>query len=136
MKKILTVLLCLVLAAPGCATRQGVPRAATPSSVPWTADAGVMADAVNRIPVGTRLRVHLADGRTVRGTLMHAGATSIIINPRVRVPEPPIEVPLDELRGFEIETPSTLAKAITLGAVAGAGAALVVFLVILATIDD
>ncbi len=136
MKKFLAVLLCVALGAPGCATRGTIRMGSSPSTSTWTPDPGLMADSVTRIPVGARLRVHLADGRSMRGTLMHASATSIVINPRVRVPEPPVEVMLTDLRGFEIETQSSIGKAIALGAAAGAGAALAVLLVIFATIDD
>ena len=92
---------------------------------------------MSAIRVGSRIRVDLADGRRVRGTLMHADAVSAIINPRVRVPEPPITVPMADVRGFEIEKSAGVGKAIAIGAAAGAAAALgVIWLIFAVAIND
>jgi hypothetical protein len=77
-------------------------------------------------------------GRTLRGTLMKATAASVIIQPRTRVPEPPVEVPLSDVLSVtpESQNGSNLGKAIGIGAAAGAGAALAVFFIIVAVFAD
>jgi hypothetical protein len=135
MKRVVALLVCSALATPGCATTGvAAPRAADPQA----ADRTVLAEYVQRLPPGAAVRVERTKGRTLRGTLMKATAQSLIIQPRTRVPEPPVEVPLTDVLSVtpESQNGSNLGKAIGVGAAAGAGAALAVFLIILAVFSD
>ena len=135
MKKTLAVVLCLVMCLPGCAIRTSAGQfRPIPAAQPG---AGAIAHALVTIPTGARLRVRLADGRGLRGTLLHADPTSVTINPRTRVPEAPVTIPIADVRAFEIEgASSNIGKVIAIGAAAGAAAALGVIFIIIAMIDD
>jgi hypothetical protein len=91
---------------------------------------------MSKVPVGSLVAVTLASGHRVRGTLMHADASAIVVATRARVPEPPATIPIADVRSFEIDRPSNIGKVIAIGAAAGAAAALGVIFVILAMIDD
>ena len=129
--------LCAALALPGCATsRAGAATPAAPDG--QVAGSAVLAEYVQRLPPGSAVRVERAAGRTIRGTLMKATASSVVLQPRTRVPEPPVEIPLAEVLSVTPEpgNGNTVAKAIGIGAAAGAAAALGVFLIILAVLAD
>lgn len=138
MQKAIVLVLCAALILPGCAARAGAraTRASDPGMSPAAAPVISVGEALARVPVGTRVRLDLAGGRRLRGTLMHADATSIVINPRVRVPEPPVTIPVADVQGFDLEPASNLARVIAIGAAAGAAAAVGVFWFVVAMIDD
>jgi hypothetical protein len=138
MKRMTALVLCSALAAPGCATAgaAGGTWARTPER-PIT-DRAVLAEYVQKLPPGSAIRVERAGGRTLRGTLMKATDRSLIVQPRARLPEPAVEVALDDVLSVTPDSSngSNLGKAIGVGAAAGAGAALAVFLVIIAIFSD
>jgi hypothetical protein len=127
------VLVCLSLALSGCATAgaRGVRMAPE-------ANRAVVAEYAQTLPAGTAIRVQRTDGRTVRGTLMKATSQSLVIQPRVRIPEPPLEIALTDVISVAPEQPgrTNIAKAIGIGAAAGAGAALAVILIVIAIYSD
>lgn len=134
----LVLALCAALALPGCATTgAGRVPAATPDDRK-VADPQVLAEYVRALPPGSAVRVERTGGRTLRGTLMKATETALIVQPRTRVPEPAIEIPLSDVLAVSLDAPggNTVAKAIGVGAAAGAAAALAVFLIILAAFAD
>ena len=139
MQKAIVLVLCAALILPGCAARAGAraTRASDPTMSPVSVAPVIsVGEALARVPVGTRVRLDLAGGRRVRGTLMHADVTSVVINPRVRVPEPPVTIPVADVQGFDLEPSSNLARVIAIGAAAGAAAAVGVFWFVVAMIDD
>ncbi len=71
MKRAFVLLLSAMLAAPGCATTQtsGVVVAPNAAGV-QPADRAVLAEYVQRLPLGSTVRVNLTDGTELRGTLM------------------------------------------------------------------
>jgi hypothetical protein len=101
-------------------------------------DRAVLAEYVQKLPPGTAVRVDRAGARAIRGTLMKATGDSVFLQPRTRIPEPPVEIPLDDVVSVTPETRSGghIGRAIGAGAAAGAGAALAVFLVIVAAFGD
>ncbi|HVL68151.1 MAG TPA: hypothetical protein VM364_12890 [Vicinamibacterales bacterium] len=124
-------LLCTTLAG-GCATA-GVPRIATAPG----ADPAVLAAYVQTLPPGTPVRVDRRSGTEVRGTLLSATAARVLVQPRTRVPVPPVEVPLDDVASLTPDQGgNTIGKAIAAGAAAGAGAALAVIFVLAAIFGD
>jgi hypothetical protein len=98
----------------------------------------VLADYVQTLPAGSLVKVHRSDARAVRGTLLKATDQFVVVQPRTRVPEPPVEIPLDTVISVTLETRDggSIGKAIAIGAAAGAGAALAVFLIIAAIYAD
>lgn len=129
MRKLLALLTCASLLASGCATAAG-PRVRTPAS---PVDPGLLASYVKQLPIGSRVRVDLTNGHTVKGTLMKATETSIIVQRRARIPEPPEDLPLATVAAVQIDTNTGGAgRAIWVGAAAGAGGALALFLVLAA----
>jgi hypothetical protein len=70
--------------------------------------------------------------------LIRATDRSVVILPRTRIPEPPVEVALSDVLSVIPESPrgSNIGKAIAAGAAAGAGATFAVFMIIVALYDD
>ena len=131
---IIALTLALSIASGGCASSRTY-SPATQAAAP-AAGAGVMASYVGQLPVGARVRVSLADGRTLHGTLMD-GRDPLVLQKRTRIPEPPIEIALQDVRAVEIESKAGGAgRAIALGAAAGAASALGVLLVLAAIFAD
>lgn len=124
------LLVCLTLAASGCATTgtRGI-------TVVPTADRAVIAEYVRALPAGSAIQVQRTDGRSVRGTLMKATDQSLIIQPRARIPEPPLEIALTDVIAVTPERTggTSVGKAIGIGIAAGVGATLA-FLAILAAL--
>ena len=132
MRRAFTVLLIVVLLAPGCATaRRSDTRFAQPRSTSLP-DRALLTAYLERLPAGSRVRARLAGGDTVRGTLMQATATGIVLQPRTRIPEPPLTIPIERIKAVEIDTSSGTGRAVAIGAAAGGAAALGVILVLAA----
>ena len=148
-RRALALLLIAGLTASGCATAAEIRRAPAPvpqfqtSAVQPSAtgrtqtDAVLLAEYVQKLPIGSRVRVHLADGRRQRGTLMDATAERIVLQPRTRIPEPPVRITLDRIVAVELESPNgSVGRAIGIGIAAGAGAILGVLLLFAAIYSD
>ena len=131
------LLICVAVATAGCATTRTA-RAGASRSTPRPTDRAVLAEYVQKLPSGTTVRVDRAGGRAVRGTLMKATDQAVFLQPKTRIPEPLVEIPLDDVLSVTPETRggSHIGRAIGAGAAAGAGAALAVFLVIVAAFGD
>lgn len=131
----LIVLLCAAVLTQGCAAT--VARGA-PAPPRTPADRAVLVEYVQRLPPGTAVKVDRAGGRSVRATLMKATTDAIVVQPRTRLPEPPVEIPLSEVLAVTPESPDhgRIGKAIAAGVAAGAGAALVTFFVLVAIFAD
>ena len=129
MRRLLAVLTCASLLVPGCAST-GTPRVQAPDS---PVDQGLLASYVRQLPIGSHVRVALTDGHTIKGTLMKTSDTELVVQRRTRVPEPPDEIPLANVTAVELDTNTgSAARAIWVGAAAGAGGALAVFLILAA----
>lgn len=128
MRRLLALIASASLLVSGCATAGG-PCVQTPAS---PADRSVLANYVKQLPVGSRVKVVLTDGRTVKGTLMSATDASIVVQRRTRIPEPPDELVLDRVLAVQLESGGGPGRSIAIGAAAGAAAALGVFLILAA----
>ena len=105
MKRFIALLLCVLLVAPGCATSQG-PRAQTaPQALAHPDDRAVLEDFARQIPIGSRIRATTVSNRTIRGTLLKLTDQALVLQPRARVAEPPVEVRLNTLLALEQEIP-------------------------------
>lgn len=130
----LALLLSAAIASGGCAS-SGTSSAARSATRP-AADPGLMASYVRQLPVGARVRVSLADGRTLHGTLMNTG-DPLVLQKRTRIPEEPLEIALREVRAVELESKTGgTGRAIALGAAAGAASALGVLMILAAIFAD
>ena len=139
LQRLIVIVVCVTLAAPGCAAARFSGGAARmPSGQDQPIDPAVLAEYVQKLTPGTTIRVDRAGGRTVRGTLMKASDRSLVIQPKTRIPEPAIEIPLSDVLRVTPEAANggNLGKAIGIGAAAGAGAALAVFFIIVAVFAD
>ena len=138
MKKLIALTLCTSMLG-ACATAG--PRfqrfdAGLGSAAPQAIDKGLLAEYAQKLPPGTKVRVDRVNGDTVTGTLMKATADIIVVQRRTRIPEPPEQIPLDQIAGITPQAANgNIAKAIGIGAAAGAAAALGVILILIAAYD-
>jgi hypothetical protein len=138
MKRGMVVLLCAALALPGCASTRATGAVVTPAAGVQLADRAVLAEYVQRLPLGSLVRVNLTDGKELRGTLMKATDLSVVIQPRTRVPEPPLDISLKEVIGVTLDDTKgrgSVAKAIGVGAATGLAATLGLILILIAAAD-
>lgn len=134
----IALVLCVAIAATGCAASGARGVTVAPGAHRQTANRAVLAEYVLRLPVGSAIRVQRVGGDSIRGTLMKATDQDLVIQPRTRVPEPPVEIALADVVAVTPDSNGghNLAKAIGIGAAAGAGAALAVFFIIVALYAD
>ena len=132
MKKLIALVSVLAIVTSGCATSGG----ARPATSPAVSSPASMAEYVRHLPIGSRVRVELAGGRTVKGTLMRADETAVVISPATRVPEPPLDIPLSTVQRIELGRASNLGKTIAIGAAAGAAATFGVLFLLFAMLGD
>ena len=137
-KRTLAVVLCATLATSGCATARMAPPATPGTTGDRLADRAVLAEYVQRLAPGSAVKVERSHRRTLRATLMKATNTHIVVQPRTRIPEPAIEIPLDEVLSvtLDVHNGSSVGKAIGAGVAAGAGVVLGLFLISLALWSD
>jgi hypothetical protein len=135
MKRWIAAVMCMNLVVSGCASASGG-RIAT-SSTRRQVDTGVMAAYVRQMPVGSRIRVNVTDGQEIRGTLMKADEQRLLVQPRTRIPEPPIEIPIERVLRVELAGKgSSIGKAIGIGLAAGVGGALTIFAILAGIYSD
>jgi hypothetical protein len=129
--------LCATVAASGCATTRVVQVSPAPSG-DRLADRAVMAEYVQRLQPGATIKVERTQRRTMRGVLMKATDNAIFVQPRTRLPEPAIQIPLDEVLAVTLESKSgnSIGRAIAAGAAAGAGVVFTMFLISMALWSD
>ena len=134
-RKTLAVSLCVGLAGSGCAS---VSRGAAPVSPVLARDHAALADYVQRIAAGSRVRVERSGGAVLRGTLMKATDDSILVQEHTRVPEAPIDVPLADIARVALETnsPSSVGKIVGIGVASGVAATLGVIGILAAMWSD
>lgn len=131
-----TVWLCVLLAG-GCAT-SGAP-ALTTNAPPIGVNTAqrVLIEYVEKLPPGTDVRVGRVSGHSIRGTLMKATDQSIFIQPKTRLAEPMVEIPIGDVVEVTPEHHGNgVGRAIGAGAAAGAAATLAIFLIMFAIYGD
>jgi hypothetical protein len=136
MKGLIVLMVCVGLIAPSCATAQRVRMQRQTPAI--QAAPTVVAEFARQLPPGTRVRATVEGNRKIRGTLLKATDTVIVIQPRARVAEPPVEVPMNQLLALEQEREEGghMGKAIAVGAAVGAGAAVGVLFILIALLGD
>ena len=135
-KQTVCAIMCASLMASGCATAGGA-HSAMYVGQPGNSGRRVLVDYVQRLPPGTLVRVNRAQGHSVRGTLMKATDQSVFVQPKTRLPEAIVEIPVDEIVAVTPETPSNgVGRAIGVGAAAGAAATIGILLILFALVSD
>jgi len=128
-----TALVVIALATTGCASVGAMGRTAVQGNAAVVTQ---IADYARQLPVGSRVRVDRATGRSIHGTLLSVGADAVVVQRATRIPEPPVSVPLDDVTRIQIEQRSNLGKAIIIGAATGAAATLGMFLLLAIAFAD
>jgi hypothetical protein len=132
-RQTIALVLCAALAGTGCASASG-PRIAQDPAAPI--DRAVLADYVQRIPAGSRIRVERNTGGTLKGTLLKSGADSLTMQRNTRVPETPIDVPFGTITRVTLETGSSTGKIAGIAVATGVGATFGVLLLLAAIFSD
>ena len=133
-RQTLAVVLCCALLTTGCASAAG-PRIAQVPAAP-VQDTATLADYVQRLAAGSKVRVERTDGSTLRGTLMKATPQSILVQKNTRVPERPVEIPLDQLTRVTLDNGSSTGKSVAIGVATGVGATFGVLLLLAALLGN
>jgi hypothetical protein len=106
---------------------------------PVTDQHATMAEFVQQLPVGSKVRVERTEGGAIRGTLMKAMADAIVVQKNTRVPEPPVEIALSSVTRVTVEgggSGASTAKAVGIGVAAGVGGMLAFFAILAAVFSD
>jgi hypothetical protein len=97
----------------------------------------VLGDFARQLPLGSRVRATVSGNHVIRGTLLKRTDQAIVIQPRARIPEPPVEVPFANLLSLEQEVPSSgTGRAVAIGVGVGVGAALGLLFLLAAALGD
>lgn len=134
LNKLVAVVLCAALAGTGCASASGARIAQAPQ--PTVQDKAILADYVQRLAPGVKVRVERTDGTSLRGTLMKASPQSIVVQKNTRVPEAPLEIPLEQLTRVTIDSGSSMGKTVGIAVGVGVAATFGIFAIIAALIGD
>ena len=134
----IAVIVCTALMTTGCATAG--PRGVVVAPFVTNQDSTnrrVLAEYVQKLPPGTEVRVGRSNGHSLRGTLIKGTDQSIFIQPKTRLPEPLVEIPLSDVLEVTPERRggSGIGRAIGAGAAAGAAATVTILLILIAAVD-
>lgn len=134
LKRLLTLVLCGALVSSGCASASGPRVAPDPAAA---MDRTILADYVQKIPAGSKVRVERNTGGTLRGTLLRSTADSLTVQRNTRVPEPPLDVPFGNITRVTLDTGgNSTAKTVAIAVGAGVGATFGILLVLAALLGD
>lgn len=132
------LLVCISLSASGCASATGsrYAGAAPQSPVASPPDPALMADYLQRLPPGSKVKVERTDGRVMKGTLMKVEADAIVVQKNTRVPETPVSVPVREIARVTVDTGSSTGKTVGITVAAAVGATFGVLFLLAALLGD
>jgi hypothetical protein len=141
--RLISVLLVTTLVLPGCATARmssSAPMAASSVRVhppPRAAgDADVWRRFVTSLPVGSKIRVDLADGTRVTGTLMVVEDEAMIVNPRTRLPEPARRLAFSTIVSIEPQRNGIgVTNAVLIGVASGVASFFAMFVIAITALD-
>ena len=139
LQRVIAMIVCGAMTTIGCATSGStnlVP--AMPTADQGNATRSALADYVQKLPAGTQVRIGRSNGHTVRGTLIKGTDQSIFIQPKTRIAEPVVEIPMADVFQVTLERHggNSVGRAIGAGAAAGAAATLAIFLIMFAVYGD
>jgi hypothetical protein len=109
---------------------------------PGVAIAQVPADVwrtvAEKVEVGSQIEVRLRNGQRFRATLVSAGADTLLLQPRTRLPVPVQAVPYTDIAALQRRQEGGMgaAKAAAIGVATGAGTFFALLFITLATVSD
>lgn len=137
MRQLLSLFLCTSLITPavGCASAGRAPAATGPQ--PGVVDTAAMADYVQRLPAGSKVKVERTDGTSLRGTLMKASGEGIVVQKNTRIPEAPVDIPIARIARVTMEGGGGMGagKAVAIGIASGVGVFLTILGILAASWD-
>jgi hypothetical protein len=145
MQRIISLALIAALLGSGCALRRGTPAAFSTAHAPagatrQAADSRDVEDRrkyVEQLPAGTMVRIDLADGTHLTGTLMGVEHDVVIVQPKTRLPVASRRIPLQSIVSLTTESGNfNVGKALAIGAGAGAASFFVLFTIAMTLLDD
>jgi hypothetical protein len=98
----------------------------------------VLRSYVEKLPIGSTVKVRMKEGKGLKGTLMVIESDAIVVKPKTRIARPERRLPLHEIEFVELQerNGSSVAKAVGIGLATGAGAFLGLMLLAVAIIED
>jgi hypothetical protein len=89
------------------------------------------------IPLGSRVKVHIKNGRRMTATLMAVDGGGIVVQRESRLPEPAVRIAFADLARLQRDQKSgfTVGKAIGIGLAAGVGAIITLFAIAVSVSD-
>jgi hypothetical protein len=93
---------------------------------------------VEKLPIGSIVKVKMKEGKDVKGTLMVIEPDAVVVKPKTRIARPERRLPYTEIEFVELQTRngSNIAKSIAIGMATGAGAFVGLILMTVAILDD
>ena len=112
--------------------------AATADTVNQQASADLLRSYVEKLPIGSIVKVKMKEGKGVKGTLMVIEPDAIVVKPKTRIARPERRLPYTDIEFVELQTRNgtNIAKSVAIGVATGAGAFLGLMLLAFAIIDD
>jgi len=133
-KQMMAVVLCAALITSGCASAGG-PRVAPDPQAP-TVDRAILADYVQKIPAGSKVKIERSTGGSLRGTLLRSTPDSVTVQRNTRVPEPPVDVAFGTITRLTLEGGTSTGKTVAIAVGAGVGATFGILLLLSALLGD
>jgi hypothetical protein len=136
MRKLIAMVTCAAMLTTGCASAAG-PRVTT-GPQPGVVETAAMAEYVQKLQIGSRVRVERTDGSSLRGTLMKATPTAVVVQKNTRIPEPFVEVPIAQVARVTLDGGggTSAAKAAAIGIASGVGAFFAILAIAFAASGD
>jgi hypothetical protein len=141
MKRIVALVLTTALVGSGCAQRSALgtvhmdarPQARATKDFVSQRDPEVWSRYVNGLPMGTTVRIALADGTRLTGILLGVEHGTVIVQPKTRLPVPDRRIPLGTIVSLEPDSGNlNVGKALAIGVGAGAASFIALFLITMA----
>jgi hypothetical protein len=135
MRQLIAAVLAALLAAPGCAsaTRRTAAPGVDVQRPLGRMDRALMTDYIQQLPVGSRIKITLDNGKVLHGTLLKRDADPIVVQLRTRVPEPPVAIDVGQIAALELSTGDTsVGRVVGIAVAAGAAATFGVLLLLTA----
>lgn len=138
LQRAIAMVVCAATTTVGCASSGATNLIPIPNSNQDGATRSALAEYVQKLPAGTEVRVGRVSGHTVRGTLIKGTDQSIFVQPKTRIAEPVVEIPMTDVLQVTPERHggNSVGRAIGAGAAAGAAATLAIFLIMFAVYGD
>ena len=134
-RQLTAVVLCAALMTGGCASSGGTRVTQDPQTP--AVDRALLADYVQKIPAGSKVRIERTAGGSLRGTLLRSTADNVTVQRNTRVPEQPVDVPFSTITRLTIDTGGTsTGKTVAIAVGAGVGVTFGILFLLAALLGD